>query len=152
MPANIAALSQSVAMLSSQQATHAKLASRSLFASSLELPAHRPSSTQIREVAPSRRPICQIASANRPSRAAAPRSNGWILEGGIYTHLLLPFSLLNHCTKICQASRPLESPQEHKICKISSLTQPKLLIFGDSKEKTLIYILTEAIYIPPSYA
>ena len=60
--------------------------------------------------------------------------------------------LLNHYTKFCQASPPLEPPQEHKICKISSFTQAKLLIFGDSKEKTPIYILTEAIFICPSYA
>jgi hypothetical protein len=33
----------------------------------------------------------------------------------------------------------------HQIHKISSLNPPKLLIFGESKEKALIYILTEAI-------
>jgi hypothetical protein len=33
----------------------------------------------------------------------------------------------------------------HQIRKISSLNPPKLLIFGESKEKALIYILTEAI-------
>jgi hypothetical protein len=33
----------------------------------------------------------------------------------------------------------------HQIRKISSLNPPKLLIFGESKEKALIYILTEVI-------
>jgi hypothetical protein len=40
----------------------------------------------------------------------------------------------------------------HKNHKISSLNPPKLLIFGESKEKALIYILTEAIYFPLSFA
>jgi hypothetical protein len=37
---------------------------------------------------------------------------------------------------------------DHKIYKISSLNLPNLLIFGESKEKTLIYILTKAIHFP----
>jgi hypothetical protein len=40
----------------------------------------------------------------------------------------------------------------HKIHKISPLNPPKLLIFGESKEEALIYILTEAIYFPLSFA
>jgi hypothetical protein len=32
------------------------------------------------------------------------------------------------------------------------LNPPKLLIFGESKEGALIYILTEAIYFPLSFA
>jgi hypothetical protein len=36
--------------------------------------------------------------------------------------------------------------------KISPLNPPKLLIFGESKEEALIYILTEAIYFPLSFA
>jgi hypothetical protein len=36
--------------------------------------------------------------------------------------------------------------------KISLLNPPKLLIFGESKEEALIYILTEAIYFPLSFA
>jgi hypothetical protein len=40
----------------------------------------------------------------------------------------------------------------HKIHKISPLNPPKLLIFGKSKEGALIYILTEAIYFPLSFA
>jgi hypothetical protein len=36
--------------------------------------------------------------------------------------------------------------------KISPLSPPKPLIFGESKEEALIYILTEAIYFPLSFA
>jgi hypothetical protein len=36
--------------------------------------------------------------------------------------------------------------------KISLLNPPKPLIFGESKEEALIYILTEAIYFPLSFA
>jgi hypothetical protein len=36
--------------------------------------------------------------------------------------------------------------------KISPLNPPKLLIFGESKEEALIYILIEAIYFPLSFA
>jgi hypothetical protein len=32
------------------------------------------------------------------------------------------------------------------------LNPPKLLIFGESKEEALIYILTEEIYFPLSFA
>jgi hypothetical protein len=39
-----------------------------------------------------------------------------------------------------------------KVTKISPLNPPKLLIFGESKEEALIYILTEAIYFPLSFA
>ena len=35
--------------------------------------------------------------------------------------------------------------------KISSLTHPKSLIFGKSKEKTPIYIFTNRIFISPSF-
>jgi hypothetical protein len=58
--------------------------------------------------------------------------------GGINTPHLLPQ----------RAARPkLEEYHywSHQIHKISSLNPPKLLIFGGSKEKALIYILTEAI-------
>jgi hypothetical protein len=54
-----------------------------------------------------------------------------------------------------QAARPkLEEHHywSHKIHKISLLNPPKLLIFGESKEEALIYILTEAIYFPLSFA
>jgi hypothetical protein len=40
----------------------------------------------------------------------------------------------------------------HQATRISSLTHPKLLIFGESKEEALIYIPTEAIYFPLSFA
>jgi hypothetical protein len=40
----------------------------------------------------------------------------------------------------------------HKFHKISPLNPPKLLIFGESKEEALIYILTKAIYFPLSFA
>jgi hypothetical protein len=40
----------------------------------------------------------------------------------------------------------------HQINKISLLNPPKLLIFGESKEEALIYILTKAIYFPLSFA
>jgi hypothetical protein len=36
--------------------------------------------------------------------------------------------------------------------KISPLNPPKPLIFEESKEEALIYILTEAIYFPLSFA
>jgi hypothetical protein len=48
-----------------------------------------------------------------------------------------------------QEEHPIWSHQNHKI---SSLNPPKLLIFGELKEKALIYILTKAIYFPLSFA
>jgi hypothetical protein len=67
------------------------------------------------------------------------------LGGAINTLPLLP----------PQAARPAQ--EEHLIWsyknhKISSLNPPKLLIFGESKEKALIYILTKAIYFPLLFA
>jgi hypothetical protein len=66
------------------------------------------------------------------------------LGGAINTPLLLP----------PQAARPKQEDLiwSHKNHKISSLNPPKLLIFGESKEKALIYILTKAIYFPLSFA
>jgi hypothetical protein len=72
-------------------------------------------------------------------------SNGYIWGGAINTRPLLP----------PQAARPKQEEHHiwgHKNHKISSLNPPKLLIFGESKEKALIYILTEAIYFPLSFA
>jgi hypothetical protein len=46
---------------------------------------------------------------------------------------------------------PLLSHQEHQIHRISSLNHPNPLCFGESKEKTPIYIFTEAICISPSF-
>jgi hypothetical protein len=66
------------------------------------------------------------------------------LGGAINTPPLLP----------PQAARPKQEEHHiwsHKNHKIS-LNPPKLLIFGESKEKALIYILTEAIYFPLSFA
>jgi hypothetical protein len=65
-------------------------------------------------------------------------------EGYKYPSLLLP-----------QAARPtIEAPHiwSHKFHKISSLNPPKLLIFGESKKKALIYIFTEAIHFSLSFA
>jgi hypothetical protein len=65
-------------------------------------------------------------------------SNSYILRGAINTPPLLQ----------PQAARPAQEEHpiwSHQIHKISSLNLPKLLIFGESKEKALIYILTEAI-------
>jgi hypothetical protein len=39
-------------------------------------------------------------------------------------------------------------PPSYKIC---PLNPPKLLIFGESKEEALIYILTEAVYFSLSF-
>jgi hypothetical protein len=67
------------------------------------------------------------------------------LGGAINTPPLLP----------PQAARPKQEENpiwSHKNHKISSLNPPKLLIFGESKEKALIYIFTEAIYFPLSFA
>jgi hypothetical protein len=72
-------------------------------------------------------------------------SNGYILGRAINTPPLLP----------PQAARPAQEEHpiwSHQILKISSLNPPKILIFGESKEKALIYILTEAIYFPLSFA
>jgi hypothetical protein len=65
--------------------------------------------------------------------------------GDINTPLLLPQG----------AARPkLEEHHiwSHKNHKISPLNPPKLLIFGESKEEALIYILTEVIYFLLSFA
>jgi hypothetical protein len=67
------------------------------------------------------------------------------LGGAINTPPLLP----------PQAAHPKQEEVliwSHKIHKISLLNPPKLLIFGESKEEALIYILTEAIYFPLSFA
>jgi hypothetical protein len=40
----------------------------------------------------------------------------------------------------------------HQAYNISSLTHPKSLIFGESKEEALIYISIEAISFPLSFA
>jgi hypothetical protein len=65
-----------------------------------------------------------------------------------------PSSSLPLCSIIaqefCQATSIRANSKKVKICKISFLPQPNLLIFGDSKEKTPIYILTEAFFISPS--
>jgi hypothetical protein len=47
-----------------------------------------------------------------------------------------------------EAARPAQEEDliwSHQIHKISSLNPPKFLIFGESKEKALIHILTEAV-------
>jgi hypothetical protein len=67
------------------------------------------------------------------------------LGGAINTPPLLPPQV----ARPAQEEHPIWSHKNHKI---SSLNPPKLLIFGESKEKALIYILTEAIYFPLSFA
>jgi hypothetical protein len=66
------------------------------------------------------------------------------LGGAINTPPLLP----PQAARSAQEEHPIWS---HQIHKISFLNPPKLLIFGESKEKALIYILTEAIYFPLSF-
>jgi hypothetical protein len=59
--------------------------------------------------------------------------------------LLLPQGLLN-------LDKKTTIVESHQAYKISSLTHPKSMIFGESKEKFLIYIFTEAIHFPLSFA
>jgi hypothetical protein len=62
------------------------------------------------------------------------------------------FSKWLSCSLLPQKSHtPLLSHQEHQIHRISSLNHPNPLCFGESKEKTPIYIFTEAICISPSF-
>jgi hypothetical protein len=72
-------------------------------------------------------------------------ANGHILGGG---YKYPPPSFPMSCS-----SQSWRTPfWSHKIHKISPLNPPKLLIFGESKEEALIYILTEAIYFPLLFA
>jgi hypothetical protein len=67
------------------------------------------------------------------------------LGGAINTPLLLP----PQDARPAQEEHLIWSHQNHKI---SSLNPPKFLIFGELKEKALIYLLTKAIYFPLSFA
>jgi hypothetical protein len=73
-------------------------------------------------------------------------ANGQIFRGrgGINTPSFFRKELL-----IPSSRTPLLEPQNSQDL---TLNPPKLLIFGESKEKALIYILIEAIYFPLSFA
>jgi hypothetical protein len=64
--------------------------------------------------------------------------------GGINTPSFFLMELL-----VPSSRTPLLEPQNSQDL---PLNPPELLIFGESKEKALIYILIEAIYFPPSFS
>jgi hypothetical protein len=66
-----------------------------------------------------------------PDNPPVQVSNGYILGGAINTPPLLP----PQAARAMQEEHPFWS---HQIRKITSLNPPKLLIFGESKEKALI--------------
>jgi hypothetical protein len=54
--------------------------------------------------------------------------------------------------KVAHPQNKMSPLLSHKNHLISSSNDPKPLIFGETKEKTPIYIFTKAIYIFPSFA
>jgi hypothetical protein len=59
-----------------------------------------------------------------------------------------PFFLLKTCSSCIVLTSIVEATKLQDL----PLNPPKLLIFGESKEEALIYILTEAIYFPLTFA
>jgi hypothetical protein len=68
------------------------------------------------------------------------------LGGGVFIPLLL---LPQRLLELVKNNTIVESHQDYKI---SSLTHPKSLIFGELKEEALIYISIEAISFPLLFA